>query len=39
MGLRRREMIDEARRNLAEFDLTIDPSIRMGTLPVGVPGR
>ncbi len=36
MGLRRREMIEEARRNLAEFDLTIDPSTRMGTLPVGV---
>lgn len=36
MGLRRRDMIAEARRNLKDFDLTIDPSTRMGKLPVGV---
>ncbi|MGO1770334.1 MAG: sugar ABC transporter ATP-binding protein, partial [Microbacterium sp.] len=36
MGLRRRDMIAEARENLRAFDLSIDPTRRMGTLPVGI---
>ena len=36
LGLRRRDMIEEARKNLEEFDLSIDPTRRMGTLPVGI---
>ncbi|GAA0430163.1 sugar ABC transporter ATP-binding protein [Leifsonia naganoensis] len=35
-GLKRQEMIREARRNLAEFDIDIDPTRRMGTLPLGL---
>jgi ribose transport system ATP-binding protein len=34
--LSRRAMIAEARRQLQDFGLDLDPSVRMGTLPVGV---
>jgi ribose transport system ATP-binding protein len=35
-GLRRRAMIEEARKDLKVFGLDIDPATRMGSLPVGI---
>lgn len=35
-GLNRKAMIEEARKNLEVFGLDIDPSVRMGSLPVGL---
>ncbi|MDR3107138.1 MAG: sugar ABC transporter ATP-binding protein [Bifidobacteriaceae bacterium] len=35
-GLRRRAMIEAARRDLEVFELDIDPTIQIGRLPVGV---
>lgn len=34
--LNRKAMIAQAKENLTEFGLDIDPTVRMGTLPVGV---
>ncbi len=36
LGLRRKAMIEEAARNLADFGVEIEPTRRMGGLPVGV---
>lgn len=35
-GLQRKRMIEEARKSLEVFGLDIDPSTRMGSLPVGI---
>ena len=35
-GLRRKMMIEEARKDLQQFGLQFDPTRKMGTLPVGI---